>query len=285
GGPASARRRGRNGQDDGPAERLGLQHHQAGRQLRRELRAQRRPEDAAGPRPRPQRTLEQGRVAVRSAGSLKRQSYGSDVGRVRFCRQNRRARCISARSPRDGSSAMAVITELRGASTGSFWRNEFVRGIAIQVLAILILAAVAGFLVHNTAVNLEKRGIASGFGFLGNPAGFDIGIALIPYSMAGSSYFQAFLVSVVNTLVVSAAGIVIGTVLGFVIGIARLSRNWLIANLAAVYVDVIRNIPLLAQIIFWYFGLLPLLPQVRQSVPIFDAFFFSNRGLYMPKLV
>jgi general L-amino acid transport system permease protein len=178
---------------------------------------------------------------------------------------------------------MAVMAELRGASTGSFWRNEFVRGIAIQVLAILILAAVGGFLVHNTAVNLAKRGIASGFGFLSNQAGFDIGIALIPYTMAGSSYWQAFLVSVVNTLVVSAVGIVIATILGFVIGIARLSRNWLVATLAAVYVDVIRNIPLLAQIIFWYFGLLPLLPQVRQSVPLLNAFFFSNRGLYMPR--
>jgi general L-amino acid transport system permease protein len=178
---------------------------------------------------------------------------------------------------------MAVITEHRGAATGSLWRNEYVRGIAIQVLAIVILAGVGGFLVHNTAVNLAKRGIASGFGFLSNQAGFDIGIALIPYTMAGSSYLQAFLVSVVNTLVVSAVGIVIATILGFVIGIARLSRNWLVATLAAVYVDAIRNIPLLAQIIFWYFGLLPLLPQVRQSVPVFNAFFFSNRGLYMPK--
>ncbi len=177
---------------------------------------------------------------------------------------------------------MAVITELRGAGAGSLWRNEFVRGIAIQVLAIAILVGVGSFLVHNTAVNLAKQGITSSFGFLTNPAGFDISIALIPYTMAGSSYLRALLVSIINTLVVSAVGIVIATLLGFVIGIARLSRNWLVAKLAAVYVDVIRNIPLLAQIIFWYFGLLPLLPQVRQSVPLFNAFFFSNRGLYMP---
>ncbi len=177
---------------------------------------------------------------------------------------------------------MAVMTELRGAAAGSLWRNEFVRGIAVQVLAILILAGVGAFLVHNTTVNLAKQGITSSFGFLTNPAGFDISIALVPYTMAGSSYLRALLVSVINTLVVSAVGIVIATLLGFVIGIARLSRNWLVAKLAAVYVDVIRNIPLLAQIIFWYFGLLPLLPQVRQSVPLFNAFFFSNRGLYMP---
>src|SRR4029453_13240114 len=107
-----------------------------------------------------------------------------------------------------------VITELRGTAPGSLWRNEFVRGIAIQVLAIFILAAVGGFLVHNTAVNLAKRGIASGFGFLANQARFCLGIALVPYTMAGSSYWQAFLVSVVNTLVVSAVGIVIATILG-----------------------------------------------------------------------
>jgi len=178
---------------------------------------------------------------------------------------------------------MAVVTEHRGAATGSLWRNEYFRGIAIQVLAIVILVGVGAFLVHNTKVNLAKQGITTSFGFLPNPAGFDISMTLIPYTMAGSSYLRAFLVSVINTLVVSAVGIVIATALGFVIGIARLSRNWLVAHMAAVYVDVIRNIPLLAQIIFWYFGLLPLLPQVRQAVPVFNAFFLSNRGLYMPK--
>jgi general L-amino acid transport system permease protein len=150
------------------------------------------------------------------------------------------------------------------------------------VLAIIILAGVGGFLVHNTAVNLAKRESRRASA-LSNQAGFEHRHRPHPVYDGGSYPAASVVVSVVNTLVVSAVGIVIATILGFVIGIARLSRNWLVATLAAVYVDAIRNIPLLAQIIFWYFGLLPLLPQVRQSVPVFNAFFFSNRGLYMPK--
>ncbi len=166
--------------------------------------------------------------------------------------------------------------------SSSFWHNEFIRGIIFQVVVAAIILGLAAFFVHNTAVNLEKRGIASGFGFLNGTSGFDISISLIPYSLQ-STYGTAFFVGLLNTLLVSVIGIVLATIIGFIVGIARLSKNFLIAKLAAAYVDVIRNIPLLAQIIFWYFGVLTLLPGVRQSIPFFfGTFFLNSRGLYMP---
>ncbi len=163
----------------------------------------------------------------------------------------------------------------------SFWHNEFVRGIIFQVVVAAVVLGLAAFFVHNTATNLEKRGIASGFGFLSGTSGFDISISLIPYTLQ-STYGTAFIVGLLNTLLVSAIGIVLATIIGFIVGIARLSKNFLIAKLAAAYVDVIRNIPLLAQIIFWYFGVLAALPGVRQSISIFGTFFLNGRGLYMP---
>jgi len=176
------------------------------------------------------------------------------------------------------------MTSLDSASrkpASSFWHNEFVRGIIFQVVVAAVVLGLAAFFVHNTAANLEKRGIASGFGFLSGTSGFDISISLIPYTLQ-STYGTAFIVGLLNTLLVSAIGIVLATIIGFIVGIARLSKNFLIAKLAAAYVDVIRNIPLLAQIIFWYFGVLAALPGVRQSISIFGTFFLNGRGLYMP---
>jgi general L-amino acid transport system permease protein len=165
----------------------------------------------------------------------------------------------------------------------SLWQNELARSIMLQLVTAAVVLALTFFFVHNTAVNLEKRGIASGFEFLDGTAGFDISISLIPYSLQ-STYGRAFAVGLLNTLLVSVIGIVLATVLGFVVGVARLSRNFLIAKLAAAYVDIIRNIPLLAQIIFWYFGVLSSLPSVRESgkSPILEFFFLNTRGLYMP---
>src|SRR5262245_10758228 len=177
---------------------------------------------------------------------------------------------------------MAVVNQVRRPTGYSFWRDEFVRGILLQILTAVVLLALTVFFVHNTAVNLEKRGIASGFDFLNSLAGFDISIQLIPYSISSSSNARAFLVSIVNTLLISAVGIVLATIIGFVMGVARLSRNSLIRKLAAVYVDFIRNIPLLAQVIFWYFGVLTTLPSVRQSISLYDMFFLNTRGVFMP---
>ncbi|MEA2779680.1 MAG: ral L-amino acid transport system permease protein [Rhodospirillaceae bacterium] len=180
---------------------------------------------------------------------------------------------------------MSAVDSIRRAeSRRALWQNELVRSIILQVIVAGALLALVLFFVHNTSVNLQKRGIASGFGFLDRPAGFDISISLVPYTMQ-SSYSRAFVIGLLNTLLISAIGIVLATLIGVVVGIARLSRNFLVAKLAAVYVDVIRNIPLLVQIIFWYFGVLTALPGVRQSLNLFhlDLFFVNSRGLYMPK--
>jgi len=177
---------------------------------------------------------------------------------------------------------MSAVGDVRPVERRSLWRDEFARGIFLQVVVAGALVALAVFIVHNTSVNLTKRGIASGFGFLGNLAGFQPTFSLVPFDLASSSNGRVFLLGLVNTLVVSAVGIVLATLLGFIIGVARLSQNYLIRKLAAVYVDVIRNVPLLAQIVFWYFGVLSTLPGVRQSLGALDTFFLNQRGLFMP---
>src|SRR5713226_4307276 len=134
------------------------------------------------------------------------------------------------------------------------WRDPRVRGIFLQLVFVAVLAAIVAFLVHNTVVNLGQRGIASGFGFLGSEASFGIGESLIEYSPA-DTYLRAFLVGLVNTLYVSAIGIVLATIVGTVMGLARLSSNWLVAKLAQIYVETFRNIPLALQLLFWW-GLL-----------------------------
>src|SRR5688572_4057062 len=142
-----------------------------------------------------------------------------------------------------------------------------VRSVAYQ----LVLCAVILFLVYSAATNainnLAKANIASGFGFWNNTAGFDISQTLIEYSTV-STYGRAFWVGLLNTLIVAAIGIVLATILGFIIGIARLSKNWLVAKLAGCYVEIIRNLPLLLQLLFWYNAVLKALPGIRESVAI-----------------
>ena len=161
------------------------------------------------------------------------------------------------------------------------WNDPRYRALFFQAL---VLAGVIGFgayLVDNTLTNLEKRGIASGFEFLGRTAGFSIGESLIFYSEE-HTYARAFLVGLLNTLLVAAFGVVMATILGFAIGIARLSSNWLLSKLAGVYIEVLRNIPILLQIFFWYFAVLRAVPLPRQSLSLFDSFFLNKRGLYLP---
>lgn len=165
-----------------------------------------------------------------------------------------------------------------------FWNDPNVRAIAFQVIALISVAAFGWYLFDNTQTNLRQRGIATGFGFLSSPAGFGIIQHLIPYSES-SSYGRVFWVGLLNTLLVSGLGIVFATLLGFVIGIARLSKNWLVAKLATVYIEVFRNIPLLLQIFFWYFAVLRAVPSPRQSLSLGDAVFLNIRGLYLPKPV
>lgn len=161
------------------------------------------------------------------------------------------------------------------------WRDPVLRGLAIQALLLLAVLGTGWWLFDNTQQNLTRQGIASGFGFLDNTAGFAIVMHLIPYSEA-SSYGMAFAVALLNTLLVTVLGITFATTIGFIVGVARLSSNWLVARLAALYVEILRNVPLLLQIFFWYFAVLRALPAPRDSVSLADAVFLNLRGLYVP---
>ncbi|MGQ0674946.1 MAG: amino acid ABC transporter permease [Rhodospirillales bacterium] len=177
---------------------------------------------------------------------------------------------------------MAVdVRETAGAPSTPIWLDARYRAIFFQIALLILVVGFGAYIFNNTYRNLEIRGIASGFGFLGTTAGFDIIMYLVPYSRE-SSYGQALVVGLLNTLVVAAIGVVLATIVGFTMGVARLSRNWLVARLATVYIEVIRNIPLLLQIIFWYHMLGKSTPNPRQSVNLGDVIFLSNRGLYMP---
>ncbi|MGL6020032.1 MAG: amino acid ABC transporter permease [Gibbsiella quercinecans] len=159
--------------------------------------------------------------------------------------------------------------------------NPAVRAWLYQIIALVALVAFGGYLIHNTVTNLSHRGITSGFAFLNNPAGFGIVQSLIDYQQ-GDSYGRVFLVGLMNTLLVSALCIVFASLLGFFVGLGRLSDNWLLRKLSTVYIETFRNIPPLLQIFFWYFAVLRNLPGPRQSIDVFGSLFLSNRGLYIP---
>ena len=162
----------------------------------------------------------------------------------------------------------------------AFWRVPEVRAILYQVLALATLAAIFGFLAYTAIDNLQRQNIATGFGFLSKESAFDIGETLIPYSPV-NSYGRALLVGLLNTLKVAGLGIVLTVVLGTVIGIARLSENGLVAGFSAAYVELIRNVPVLLQLFFWYalFRNLPGPAKALQPVP---GVFLCNRGLMLP---
>ena len=155
--------------------------------------------------------------------------------------------------------------------------------IALQVAIVAVIAVLIAAVAHNVAQNLARAHIASGFGFWNNTAGFDISQTLIDYSASTSTFGRAFWVGLLNTLLVAAIGIVLATVVGFVVGIARLSRNWLVARLAGGYVELIRNVPLLLQLFFWYNAVLRSLPQLRGSVAFPGGAILNNRGLFLPR--
>jgi general L-amino acid transport system permease protein len=177
-----------------------------------------------------------------------------------------------------------AVTTVNGsgqAAKASFLYRPEVRQVIYQVVLIVLLGVAVWEIVNNVADNLRRQNIASGFGFWDRTSGFDISQTLIAYSNT-STYGQAFWVGLTNTLLVAALGIVFATILGFVIGIARLSSNWLIAKLATVYVEVIRNLPLLLQLMFWYFAVLKNLPGPRQSLALPAGASLNVRGLYLP---
>jgi len=173
--------------------------------------------------------------------------------------------------------------ELRSAPPkAAFWNDPRIRAIIYQIVTLILFALFIAFIARNTIVNLERQGIASGFGFLWTTAGFDIGFSLIEYQ-AVSTYGRAFLVGLLNTLLVAALGVFLATVLGFIIGIARLSTNWLVARLSLAYIEIFRNVPLLLQLLFWYFAVLQALPHPRDAIVVADMFFLTNRGLNVPE--
>ncbi|WBV43144.1 amino acid ABC transporter permease [Pseudoroseomonas cervicalis] len=160
------------------------------------------------------------------------------------------------------------------------WADERLRSIVWQVLVLGVVIAIVAWLVGNTQHNLEVRRIATGFGFLSREAGLPVAESLIPYSPT-DTYARALMVGVLNTLKIAVVGVVLATLFGTLLGIARLSKNWLLSRIAAVYVEVVRDLPLLLQLLFWY-AILQGLPGPRQSLNPMEGVFLSNRGLKLP---
>jgi general L-amino acid transport system permease protein len=155
-------------------------------------------------------------------------------------------------------------------------------GFVLQVVFVAVLAWISYEIVSNASENLKAQRITAGFGFLANTAGFDVNQNLIPY--AGSdTYTRVFFVGLLNTLLVSVIGIFFATLIGFLVALGRLSPNWLLARISGGYVELVRNLPLLFQILFWYLAVLAALPNPRQSIALFGSFFLNNRGLVIPK--
>jgi len=163
------------------------------------------------------------------------------------------------------------------------WSDPRFRAIVWQIVILGFIGLVVWYLIHNTSQNLAVRHIATGFGFLDRTAGIPIGEALISYNPAESTYGRALLIGLLNTLKVSVVGIVLATILGTLIGIGRLSKNWLMARLTAFYVETIRDLPLLLQLLFWY-TILQTLPAPRNAMSVGGAVYLSNRGLKMPTM-
>lgn len=163
------------------------------------------------------------------------------------------------------------------------WHDPGVRSVIYQVLAVGIVALAVWFLISNLLHNLSSRHITTGFAFLHREAGFDIGQTLVAYTPA-STYGRAIWIGILNTLLVSALGVVFSTLLGTLVGIGRLSRNWLITKLAMLYVEAVRNVPLLLQLFFWYSVITESMPGPRQAHRPLPGVFLSNRGLKIPAL-
>jgi len=159
-----------------------------------------------------------------------------------------------------------------------FWHDPVKRSIIYQIGVILLVGLLGYYLISNTLANLERQSIATGFGFVEKESSFEIGESLISYS-AADSYGRALVVGVLNTLIVSFIGIVLTLFLGTLIGVARLSTNWLISRLAAVYIEVFQDIPILLQLFFWYAFFYEILPSPRQAIHPFTGIFLCNRGL------
>jgi len=166
--------------------------------------------------------------------------------------------------------------------SSAFYNNPENRAIIYQIIALVSIFIFTYFILNNMFINIEKRGINTGFDFLGSEAGFGILQSLIPYDES-NTHGKVFIVGLLNTILVSVIAIIFASIIGLLIGIGRLSKNWMISKLSMVYVETFRNIPILLQILFWYNVVLAALPSPKQSISFFDSIFFNNRGLYIPK--
>jgi general L-amino acid transport system permease protein len=162
-----------------------------------------------------------------------------------------------------------------------FWRDPDKLAIFYQAMALGLVLMLGYYLFHNTQANLRRQSIATGFGFVGQEAGFEIGESVIAYS-AANTYAHALLVGFLNTLKVSSLGIVLTILLGIIVGVARLSSNWLVSRIAAIYIEILQNIPVLLQLFFWYSIFHDNLPSPRHSLHPLPGIFFNSRGFYYP---
>ena len=176
---------------------------------------------------------------------------------------------------------MAVETAAQDQKAlGSLWTDQRFRAVFFQALTLGVTGTFLAFIIHNTAVNLENRGIATGFGFLWSQAGYELENTLIEYGPT-NTHGRAFIVGLLNPLLVAAVGVVIATILGFILGVLRLTPNWLLSKAVYWYIEIVRNVPLLLQIYFWYAVMLAL-PTVRESIDLGFGAFINNRGMQAP---
>ena len=163
-----------------------------------------------------------------------------------------------------------------------FLRDRKIRGYLFQLITVIGVVAFLWYIATNTVHNIEQRGIKTGFGFLNSTAGFGIDDTPISYNPS-DTYGRVFLVGLLNTLIASFWAILLSTILGLIIGVLRLSENWVVKKLSAAYIEIFRNIPILLQILFWYNVVLRSLPSPRQSINLFGKIFINNRGIYIPE--
>ena len=178
--------------------------------------------------------------------------------------------------------AVADISERR--TGASLFYDPKVRGLVFQGVMLAALILFVWWIIGNTIENLKRSNIASGFDFLNGRSGFDLAQTPIAFN-SDSSYGRALIVGLLNTVIIAVLGIITAVVLGFAIGVGRLSRNWLIRKLSTVYVEIFRNIPPLLVIFFWYFGVLSVLPQPKESIELPFGGFLNNRGFFLPKAI
>lgn len=179
---------------------------------------------------------------------------------------------------------MSVVTGGDAPPKVAFFNDPKVRSWAVQIALVAVVGYFAWQIFTNTVENLRQANIASGYGFLNTTAGFDLSFTLIPYSES-ATYGRAVLVGILNTLLVAVCGVVLATILGFIVGIMRLSKNWLVRKVAEVYIEILRNVPLLIQLLIWYKVVLAALPHPRNALSVGGTIFLSNRGITIPKFL